>query len=300
MSAERQLDVYTILSYFLLSNDRSLPNALLDGWTNEVVLKGEYDFDDGITGLGWLFAFLIQKGILDGDIDAILLDVDDNVYKITLKEVVGNQIDIGRLLELSTFYGQRLANRKSTAHFYRSFTHSECMKLVLEKLNVYLLTMPLNDGTVRVKVDILLKYSYLLKTCIVESLVEEAFYGTMEALVAHFERANTEHPFEREMLLALSKLLHCAIQYQNPCWVKKLYTVYIGVTEEMELRHSTELAIWDDFLMDGQPPRLSIGGYQDYLKTKEGQRLLFTLYTNIHEFEVAFSDMYLEKAIRKF
>lgn len=291
MNTGKALNTYTILSRFLLSDDDSLSNELLDSWTNEVVLKSDYDFENGIIGLGWLLAFLAQKGKLEGDIDDILYDVDDNVYKITIKAVLEDQFDIDELLTLVNYYGQRLEHKEPSRHFYRNFPHFECMKLLLGKLNTYLLSTPLDKKTICIKSDILLKYSYLLKIGFVESLVEKALYKATEELINYFEHWDNKCGFEVDVLLALTKLLYSVTQYRNPFWMEKVGAIYVKVKEETCFRNTTKLTIWDNLLTASQPPVLAINDQRGFIETEEGVRLLFTLYTNVYGVQVTYSDM---------
>ena len=281
-------NMYVILNDFVLSENRSASNTMLDNWIEEISLANTYRFDDGIIGMGWLIAFLSQNDylVLDGDIDEILSDVDDNVYKVALKTVLEDTPDINFLLQLATFFQQRLANKKSQAHFYRRFTHFECLKLVLGKLNSFLLADAAGGSNTHIKVDILLKYSFLLKTCILESVVETAFYATMEELIIYFEYLETGNELDDKIRLALSKLLFCSRQYNNPYWIEKLLNIYESLKAESQA--TIQQAIWNRLLPNSIPLTLSIEEYRDYWYTKEGQQLLFTLFTNIYEFKVPY------------
>ena len=280
----REQNTYTIFSHFVLSDNPSASHALLDYWAEEVAGVNTYGFGNGVVGLGWLIAFLSQNDylVLDGDTDELLSDVDDNVYKVTLKTVLEDRPDIGYLLKLATFYQQRLATKKSKAHFYRRFTHFECLKLLLGRLDSFLLSNTVGDSDAYLRVDVLLKYSFLLKTCISESLVERAFYKTMEQLIVYFEDFKTLNNLDDKMRLNMSKLLLCAAQYNNPYWVEKLLRIYASIGAQT---HTPEQVIWDS-LLTSNAPSIIVEKNRGYLSTTEGQRLLFTMYTNIHEFKI--------------
>lgn len=277
-------NTYSLLSLYLQSSSNSnLSHDLLERWANDIIKKNDYTFKNGIIGLGWLVDFLIQNGYMFGDANEILEDVDDNLYKFSIKISLEEPPNIDMLLELITFYQQRITNKKSTTQFYRSFTHFECLKLLLSRLNRFLLDSPVNSRTSPLKINTVLKYSFLMKSWLTESLVEEAFYTSIESLIPYLEDLSEEIGYIVDLEVDVLKLLACVVQYQNTYWIEKLYHTFKKIRGSRE--PSTEGMIWEYVLQDNLQPRLIYKEFFDYWNTPKGQRMFFTLCTNLHTFD---------------
>lgn len=195
----------------------------LDAWISTVIASNDYGFDRGLLGLGWLISYLIQEELMEGDADEILEDVEDVLYKLTIKEIVHPEYRVSELLYFATYYQQRL-EYKSKAHFYRRFTLFESLKLIIEKLNKFLMSEEDTAAPSRIKdqVDIVLKYSYLSKKIIGEKLIEEAFYPAVESLIDFFEDQKCLDGYTEEF----AKLYLCVKQYEHPHWEEKIQSIY--------------------------------------------------------------------------
>lgn len=216
-------DTLDILYSFILLSPAERNDQLLDNWAAEVIAENKYGFEDGLLGLGWLVAYLIETNHIEADADEILEDIDDTIYKLTIREIMNEYTDTNNLLQFVSYYQQRL-QYQSKAHFYRRFTHFECLKLLIEKLNTSISTKePILVKDTGELTNIMLKYSYLIKTCMSEKLVEQHFYATIEQLISLFEQEDNILGNEQ----ALAKLLICAKQYDNPYWVDKLRSICI-------------------------------------------------------------------------
>jgi len=210
----RPQNMLDILHGYLSTDPAFSDGTLLDEWVSEVVETGDHGFENGLLGLGWLICYLLQKNYIQGDVDEILTDVDDTIYKLAIKEVLESEYHVNTLLYFVTYYQQRLQYRTKT-HFYRSFTHFECLKLLLEKLNLFMLREPLKDNEIiGQKIDVILKYTFLLKAHIDEKLVEEALYTTIEELNLFFGHTTPT-------LDQITKFHLAILQYKNPHWEKK-------------------------------------------------------------------------------
>ncbi|WP_316820458.1 hypothetical protein [Pedobacter gandavensis] len=287
MNSEQNL--YSILSQLILpENKKKQSNDLFDNWVEGIIKKDQYTFNDGIIGLGWLVAFLIEKQQIEGNVDEILEDVDDNLYKFTLKTILDEQTEIDQILVLIEYYHQRLFDIKSKAGFYRRFSYYENMKLLLEKLNT-ILGEPITDDNLNLKIRVLLKYSHLIQTCIPETLIEVPFYQQIERLINYFQELEPA-PASDELTINLLKLSMCAKQYENPYWVEKVNEIYAKLIEPIYQEHqsSVEISIWKKTISSLPEPTLGYYHYHDYWKTEKGKHLLFTLYTNIKSFELSY------------
>lgn len=255
-------------TYLTSANNDSDKQQLLDEWSERVLVRGDYSFEYGLLGLGWLIGFLIDNGHIEGDADEILEDIDDNVYKLTIKEVLDKNLNVEALLGYVTYYQQRLAY-KSSDHFYRRFTHFECIKLILEKLNKFLLEIPaISKDIVQQKISVLLKYSYLLKTCVSESLVEEAFYHAIEELIETLEQSKNSDSYQKEIAM-----LHiCVQQYEHPCWESQ-------VRELADFSDSVEE--WGLLARHYNTEKTELQELQEKYPEKVDGKLLFQWLTNV-------------------
>ncbi|GHE31809.1 hypothetical protein [Sphingobacterium griseoflavum] len=216
------VSTFDMLYLFLLSDKENRNKAAIDNWAKEVVERERYDFEFGIIGLGWLIGYLIDINYMEGNADEILEHIDDLVYKFTIREVTQQDDNIDSLLYHITYYQHRLSS-KSSIQSYRSFTHLECTKLLLGKLNHFLLNdRRLSPEGVSTQLKVILKYTYLVKVCLSESLVEEALYFAIERLITFFEQQQNLDAY----LIDLAKLYIAVRQYENPYWESKIRQVF--------------------------------------------------------------------------
>ncbi|MBL1408203.1 hypothetical protein [Sphingobacterium faecale] len=223
-----------MLYTYVSTNFKDIQDKILEDWASEVIENGNHSFEKGLLGLGWLIAFLVENDYIKGDADEILEDIDDTLYKLTIGEVLNPKTEIEQLLCYVTYYQQRL-QYKSKAHFYRRFSHFECMKLLLKKLNNFLLETreKTSVSLIRDQINIVLKYSFLVKTCVNEKLVEEAFYPAVEALLNFFRQQEELKGAEED----LAKLYLCVQQYDNPYWIDSIEAICTNA-EDYPLKHN--------------------------------------------------------------
>lgn len=223
-----------MLHLYLFSDKKNRNKAVIDDWAKEVVEREFYDFEFGIIGLGWLIGYLIDTKYMEGNADEILEDIDDLVYKLTIREVTQQDNNIDSLLYHITYYQHRLSS-KSSIQFYGSFTHLECTKLLLGKLNHFLLNDPrLSPEGVSTQLKVILKYTYLVKVCLSESLVEEALYFAIERLITFFEQQQNLDAY----LIDLAKLYIAVRQYGNSHWENKLKIILDGFVKTLHFEQS--------------------------------------------------------------
>ncbi len=127
------------LRLFLSENDTCHKKglALLDFIAEKIFSCKDYSFENGITGFGWLVAFLHQKKYLNINSDEILEDVDDQIYKITLADLGQDEPSIDKILGLVNYFLIRHRNNNVGENYYRKFAHSECLNLIFNYLITY-------------------------------------------------------------------------------------------------------------------------------------------------------------------
>lgn len=112
--------------------------ALLDFIAENIFSCEDYSFENGITGFGWLIAFLHQEEYLHINSDEILEDVDDQIYKMTLADLGQDEPSIDQILGLVNYFLIRHRNSNVEENFYRKFAHSECLNLLFNYLICYI------------------------------------------------------------------------------------------------------------------------------------------------------------------
>lgn len=139
---------------------------LLDYISENLSSYEDYSFDTGILGFGWLVAYLHQQKLIDINSDEVLEDVDDQVYKLTVKEISGNKLDIGMLLGLLDYHIIRHRNKNPDEIYYRKLIHQSCLTLLAEKCTRFmegLLTVNvLKEDDIRTYCKFILKLSYMI------------------------------------------------------------------------------------------------------------------------------------------
>ncbi|WP_336702149.1 hypothetical protein [Chryseobacterium indologenes] len=112
--------------------------ALLDFITENIFSCDDYSFENGVTGFGWLIAFLHQEGCLHINSDEILEDVDDQIYKMTLAGLGQDEPSIDQILGLINYFLIRHRNSNVGENYYRKFAHLECLNLLFNYLISYI------------------------------------------------------------------------------------------------------------------------------------------------------------------
>lgn len=264
------LSTLDILQAYIVGTNRD--NTLLDDWASEVVQNEDYGFENGLLGLGWLIGYLIQEKYINGNADEVLEDIDDMLYKLTIVEILCPETNITRLLHFVSYYQQRIQYPSKT-HFFKQFTHIECMKLLLEKLNEYLLEDSLKlPEDISKQIHIVHKFSYLFKTCITEELVEEGFYVTMERLIVFFEDLERPQKYQEQ----IARLYIVARQYANPYWEVKLKAILERIMVDDGLK-----SVWISLAQCTSWQKEKF--IQFVIDNKFDKQLLFELVTNIKD-----------------
>lgn len=212
----------------------------LDSVGSKLANYSDFSFSNGIVGIGWMIEFCAQNGLLKIDSDDILEDVDDKIYQVTLITLSKNLAEFTEILDLITYYELRLLKKNSGAHYYRRFTHLECLILLIEycqkKLEINILSKNNDKKHFNEVALVLLKFSHLTSKGFSDTHFEDIFYESMEFFITHFEPLRLlylEHLPEAPDIVELYMLLcMTARQYNNPYWISELELCYKQLQKE--------------------------------------------------------------------
>jgi len=176
--------------------------------------KNDYSLSSGLLGIGWLISFLNQYEIFDLDVEQILSEIDDQVYRLAINEIVTEPPNLERIIEIVTYYQQRL--KISFRSFYRGLIAQEATLLLIDRILAIISSRKISPSAMS---KILLKLSSLALDFKERSL-EEAFYREMEAAINYFETKVEEK--DGNDMEAIMFLLLAAYQYKNSDWEERL------------------------------------------------------------------------------
>lgn len=212
----KKKNVFGILYNALYLQNKDEVEIDLDALMLVAIEQDDYSFDCGLLGLGWLITFLVQLEYFELDVEEVLYDFDDNMYKLAMKAIADRESQIDHLFELIVYFQQRLQSKINYNNFYRRFSLYECLRLLIEKL-----TKTISEDQISIfqlsKVSC--KMSYLIKTCLNEREIEVIYYDQMEFLISCFEKKSHLTELETQ---ALCYTLLSANQYKNPFWEMRL------------------------------------------------------------------------------
>lgn len=112
--------------------------VVLDFIAENIFSCEDYSFENGITGFGWLIAFLHREKYLHINSDEILEDMDDQVYNVMFVYLGQDESNIDQLLGLVNYFLMRHRNNNMGESYYRKFAHSECLNLLFNYLFNYI------------------------------------------------------------------------------------------------------------------------------------------------------------------
>ena len=202
-------DVHQLLSQYLVAFDKEKFEENLHIFIEAAIDRDDYSFNTGLLGAGWLLSFGYQHDLVEGDIDEVLSDFDDNFYKLALRIIVDVNSSLEDTLNLIHYFQQRVQNKPLKHNFYRRFALFETIKLLTEKLNSLLKN---NSLTRYEEIEAVLKISYLSQTCMNEKEIEEIYYSKTEELI---EKYRTLPELSSEDLYYLHLLQLSCIHYNN-------------------------------------------------------------------------------------
>lgn len=88
--------------------------SLLDDIYNEIDSSLSFDFENGLSGIGWAIEYLLQNGFMNGDSDDILEDIDRKIMEYDPRRITDKSFRSG-LRGVSIYIQMRLTSscRKS-------------------------------------------------------------------------------------------------------------------------------------------------------------------------------------------
>lgn len=187
------------------SRDEGL--ELLNIISEKITASTDYSFDTGITGFGWLVAFLHQEKLIDIDSDDILEDFDDQIYKLTLQELSEQNTNISALLGFIDYHIIRHRNKNCDEQHFRKFIHQECINLMVEKLSIlidqYISIKELSQVQIENCCKILLKFSYL-SNYINNKIIDDRLPDQLYYFIKHTQ--SNLQPYSNFKKICLKKL----------------------------------------------------------------------------------------------
>ncbi|WP_183574651.1 lanthionine synthetase LanC family protein [Mucilaginibacter sp. X5P1] len=113
--------------------------SLIDELSENIGEVSQFDFKNGLTGIGWAIEWLVQNKFIDANTDEILEDIDDELYKSVIymksSELSVTNGTIGKAL----YFYRRLSARNPQTSRYRLICNQECIVLLIDEINDMLL-----------------------------------------------------------------------------------------------------------------------------------------------------------------
>jgi len=224
-----------VLDSFLRSGEEK--DELLNKFVAQIENQGDLTLESGMVGLGWLVCFLQKHGMLDVCLDEVLWDIDDLAYNLTIQAISANNADSSHILELITFYNQRILTVNNQSNQLRSPFILECLKLLLDKIVERINSINIIDK-IQEFCAILSKLSFLMASTIKLKDVEDAFYTATERFLYQIKTS-------REIRLDQSCVINALIAlhyYNNPTWNLEIN----NILSEDNRKENTEIIIAKD------------------------------------------------------
>lgn len=262
-------EIYTLLKSFIDKSEDAQEE--LDLFIANAVQNNDYNFSSGLIGAGWLLSYLYQQEIIKDDIDELLYDFDDNFYKIAIKTIVEDKSSLDDLLNIITYFQQRIQNKSSSYNFHRRFALFETIKLLAEKL---VFKLAADELSIHDCIKCLFKLSYLTRTCVNEKDVEEVYYSKTEELIKYFSRVKFLS-IQDEYNLRLLQL--SCIQYDSFYWVNEIENIFVLKDECSKSELLIMMKNINNILFNDPEKKIDMSIYN----TLEKENLLISLVTNL-------------------
>ncbi len=111
-----------------------LADNLLDKTFDNLNTAALSDFENGLAGIGWAVEYLVQNGFAEGDMDEILEEVDNKVFKL-LNESNLNSFELTNGLTGYLFYLINRLKRPINPSSMAQWINRELLILVINKLD---------------------------------------------------------------------------------------------------------------------------------------------------------------------
>ena len=113
--------------------------GLLDEVVDNIMKVDNYNFSDGLLGIGWGIEWLVQNEFIQLNTDEFLEDLDDEVYRLIMySKAESVDLNIGTLGRILYLY-KRLMSNNPSCNFYRNICNKEILVLLIDELYEYLI-----------------------------------------------------------------------------------------------------------------------------------------------------------------
>lgn len=132
-------DAGILLFLYLLSRNTTNPKieAIADSYLEKVFKNLEassiVDFENGLTGIGWVVEYLVQNGFAEGNTDEILEEIDTKVYSTLISNSLNSYELTNGLSGYLLYLNSRLKNGKNGSMAYR--INKELLILTINKID---------------------------------------------------------------------------------------------------------------------------------------------------------------------
>lgn len=198
-------------------NDKAglVDETLLETYITEALEDDDYSFSSGLLGIGWFIALLDYEKMLQIDIDDVLYDFDDNLYKIAIKVIIDSNADIDEVMDLITYFHQRFLNKSNLKNNYRRFPMYECLKMLMGKC-IALLSINYKLYNQKILAKTLLKMSFVGVKAYENKEGEQVFICVVENLINKYSISDKD--LSEKDIEVLYYLLITVKQFYNPFW----------------------------------------------------------------------------------
>ncbi|WP_400262938.1 hypothetical protein ACFX5U_07640 [Sphingobacterium sp. SG20118] len=210
---DRQIS--TLINLVINQQSGLIDESLLETYIVEALEDDDYTFSSGLLGIGWFIALLDYEKMIQIDIDEILYDFDDNLYKIALKVIVDKNATIEEVTNLITYFHQRFLSKSNLKNNYRRFPIYECLKMLMEKWITLISTYYKIYCRITLAKN-LLKMSFVGVKAYENKEGEQVFFNVIEILL--IEYSASDKILSEKDIEAIFYLLIAVKQFHNPHW----------------------------------------------------------------------------------
>lgn len=216
-----------ILNFFFSEKEENQKHAkhLLNKASDSLSISTNQKFNNIIT-YGWMLSLLHENKYISIDTDYFLEDFDDYIYKVTILELAKKDFNIELLLDLINYLIVRFKDKNLNEKYYRNFIYSECIKLIINKLDCYIILCISEKKLTKEQIyncsRILLKYSYCLRY-INTKKTSESLINHIIFFIHYFNNKNNKTHLHYD---EISFILLATINQKHTILFKKLYEIY--------------------------------------------------------------------------
>lgn len=131
---------YLLAKHYHGTRNTAIANSLIKYIVNHFEDINSFSFSKGVLGIGWGLEMINQNGFTHLDMNRILYDFDDLIYKQScFFKSTALSLDNGSLGKAMYFYQRVLSNKTQYYLSYRSILNQECLLLLVNEIKYYLL-----------------------------------------------------------------------------------------------------------------------------------------------------------------